>query len=370
MITTKGIIEDIVFDKESGVTQYRVRIPMFHEIEGSSELSTHELPLAIYPLPPHMEKTTLRIGDVVECTLEDGSLDTVVIVGMIPSSSIRNTAGSAETESGVSIENVQSVAFDIQSGSAILPYKIKILTDDETDNIIDGEGRNYVNGDDIACIKGLNEPLIQTIQSLRETLEYLEANLLHLEVRAEMVEEGDTYIPTGSPSATPTPTPTPEPSDDPMSIPANASDDFAARKAYLFPSGMPQTESEMQQYLATIQVPIWDSSTNSETTTSLTVHKKLVAPIQEAFRAMADIRFPVEKAPSSIGQPGTYAYWWRNMSSGSQSYHSYGMCVDVNYLNPDTITQQVANIWKTRGWFWGGDWSNPYDPVHFSYVNH
>ena len=54
MITTKGIIEDIVVDKNTKVVQYRIRIPMFHEIEGSSEISTKELPLAIYPLPPHM----------------------------------------------------------------------------------------------------------------------------------------------------------------------------------------------------------------------------------------------------------------------------------------------------------------------------
>ena len=140
-----------------------------------------------------MEKTTLRIGDVVECTLEDGGLDNVVIIGMIPSSSIRNTAGSAETESGINIENLQSVAFNIQSGSAILPYKIKILTDDETDNIVDGEGRNYINGDDLACIKGLNEPLIQTLQKLQEALDYLETNLLHLEVREETIEEGSSY---------------------------------------------------------------------------------------------------------------------------------------------------------------------------------
>lgn len=367
MITTKGIIEKIEEDKTTKVVQYRVRIPMFHEVEGSSEVSTKELPLAIYPLPPHMEKTTLRVGDVVECTLEDGGLDNVVIIGLIPSSSTRNTFGSRETESKVVMENIDSIAFH-EKGSAILPFNIKIKTDDSTSNLIDGEGRNYVNGEDLSYIRGLNAPVVQTLQKLQETLDYLEKNLLHLEVRAEMIEEGSSVSGSGNVDTSTDPTP-PTP-DDPMSIPANAANDFAERKAYLFPNGLPTTQEDMHQYLQTIQVPIWDSATQTERTTSLNVHKKLVAPIQEAFRAMADIKFHVNPAPTSIGQPGTYAYWWRNMASGSRSYHSYGMCIDVNYLNPETITQQVANIWKTRGWFWGGDWSNPYDPVHFSYVDH
>ena len=189
MITTKGIIEAIEVDRQTQVVQYRIRIPMFHEVEGSSELNTKDLPLAIYPLPPHMEKTTLRVGDVVECTLEDGGLDSVVIVGMIPSSSIRNTTGSKETESKIVAENVDSVTFN-EKGSVILPYNIKIRTDDTTTNLIDGEGRNYVNGEDLSYLRGLNVPLIQTLQKMQETITYLEDTLLDLEVVVETVNEG------------------------------------------------------------------------------------------------------------------------------------------------------------------------------------
>lgn len=189
MITTKGIIEAIEVDRQTQVVQYRIRIPMFHEVEGSSELNTKDLPLAIYPLPPHMEKTTLRVGDVVECTLEDGGLDNVVIIGMIPSSSIRNTRGSKETESKIVVENIDSVTFN-EKGSVILPYNIKIRTDDTTSNLIDGEGRNYVNGEDLSYLKGLNVPLIQTLQKMQETITYLEETLLDLEVVVETVNEG------------------------------------------------------------------------------------------------------------------------------------------------------------------------------------
>ena len=357
MITTKGIIEKVIVDKNTKVIQYRVRLPLFHEVEGSSEISTNDLPLAIYPLPPHMEKTSLRVGDVVECTLEDGGVDNVVILGLVPSSQIRNTAGSDATESKVVIEQVDSIQFD-EKGSVILPFNIKIRTDDATADLIDGEGRNYVNGIDLSYLRGLDAPLIQTLQKLQETVSYLEENLLHLEVRAETISDGDTQI---------TPVPTPTTTDNPMAV----SKDDASRLRYLFPNGVPSSASQMDNYLTTIQVPIYDYDTHVKTTTPITVHKKLVTPIKEAFQAMADINFPVKKAGSAPAQPyTTYAYHWRKMSSGSQSAHSYGCAIDVNYYLPDSITQEVANIWKSRGWFWGGDWKNPHDPVHFCYINH
>lgn len=185
-MTTKGIIERIEVDKDTKVVQYRVRLPLFHEIEGASNVLTQDLPLAIYPLPPHMEKTGLRVGDVVYCTLEDGTLDNVVILGLLPSASIKNTAGSRETESKISVEEIDSAVFN-EKGSAILPYNIKIRTDNETKDLIDGEGRNYVNGEDLSYIRGLTEPVVQKLTALQTTLDYLEANLLRTEVRVTKV---------------------------------------------------------------------------------------------------------------------------------------------------------------------------------------
>lgn len=365
MITTKGIVEGIVVDKKTKVVQYRVRLPLFHEVDGASPVTTNELPLAIYPLPPHMEGTTLRIGDVVECTLEDGGLDNVVILGMIPSSSTRNTAGSLQTESKVSMEKVSSLSFD-EKGSAILPFNVKIRTDDTTSELVDGTDRNYVTGEELSYLRGLTVPLPQVIASLQEKIDYLENTLIKLRIKATTVEQGsgpNTVVP----QPDPTPTPTPDPSSDPMSVPRTD----AARLAYLFPNGVPKSDSEMAQYLTTIQVPIYHYDDHVLTTTSLTVHKKLVEPIKEAFQAMADIYFPVKPAGNRPTQPYTsYAYHWRKMGSGSQSFHSYGCAIDVNYYLPNSITTEVANIWKSRGWFWGGDWSDPWDPVHFCYMNH
>lgn len=191
MITTKGIIEAIEVDKDTNVVQYRVRLPLFHELDKVSNVLTKELPLGIYALPPHMEKTGLRIGDVVYCSLEDGTLDNVVILGLLPSSSIKNTAGSRETESKISVEEIDSASFNIK-GSVVLPYNIKIRTDNETKDLIDGEGRNYVNGEDLSHLRGLDAPLVQTLKDIQTTLDYLEENLMRYEVRITKVySEGD-----------------------------------------------------------------------------------------------------------------------------------------------------------------------------------
>lgn len=191
MITTKGVIEQVIKDRDTGVIQYRVRMPLFHEVEGSSEVKTNELPLAIYPLPPHMENTELRIGDVVECTLEDGGLDTVVILGLIPSSQTKNTAGSMQTESKIAVYNISSASFD-PKGSADLPSQIKIRLNDEDEELIDREEyeRNFINIDDLRCIKGLTTPLTVQLDRINEILTYLEDNLLDLEVRVEPISKG------------------------------------------------------------------------------------------------------------------------------------------------------------------------------------
>lgn len=193
MITTKGIIESV--ETVSGITQYRVRMPLFHETKTSSNITTKQLPLAIYPLPPHMEGTVLKVGDVVECSLEDGGLDTIVIHGLIPSSSIQNTAGSTETESQISMTNVNTISFNMQNGIAELPYKIKILADKDANELVESSNkqlRNYIDGEDLSYLKGLNAPLIETLTKIQETLDYLERTLLRTEVQVFVENPGRT----------------------------------------------------------------------------------------------------------------------------------------------------------------------------------
>ena len=152
------------------------------------------------------------------------------------------------------------------------------------------------------------------------------------------------------------------------------------RMNWLFPNGVPSSESEMQQYLTDVEVPIIDESGNNSTI-SLTVHKKLAEEIKAIFTDMTKVKnFRIKS--------DTYAYDWRQMASGTghMSHHSYGVAIDINADdNPATytggeynpggnyfsVTDEIVKIWKDHGFYWGGDWSGYYkDYMHFTYTNH
>ena len=152
------------------------------------------------------------------------------------------------------------------------------------------------------------------------------------------------------------------------------------RMSWLFPNGVPSSESEMQQYLTNIEVPITNES-GSRSTLSLTVHKKLATEVKLLFDDMMKVNnFRIK--------PDTYFYEWRLMASGTghMSHHSYGVAIDINpddnpatytggSYNPGgnyfSITDEIVQIWKKHGFYWGGDWNGYYkDYMHFTYTNH
>lgn len=153
------------------------------------------------------------------------------------------------------------------------------------------------------------------------------------------------------------------------------------RMKYLFPNGVPTSENAMSTYLETIQVPIKNES-GTETTTHLTVHKKLSSEIKAVFQEILAVdNFRVKSSE-------TGAYNWRYMASGtgSLSHHSYGVAIDLNWNdNPATytggtyspggnyysVTDEIVKIWKKHGFYWGGDWDGYYrDYMHFTYTDH
>lgn len=149
---------------------------------------------------------------------------------------------------------------------------------------------------------------------------------------------------------------------------------------WLFPDGLPSSPNEMQKYLTQITVPIVNKNGN-KATMILTVHKKLASEIKEVFKDMEDAGFKIKPEE-------TAGYNWRTMASNSASisHHSYGCVVDVNWTSNGasytnwgyhpgedefSVTQNIVNIWKGHGFYWGGDWSPAYfDPMHFTYTNH
>lgn len=159
-------------------------------------------------------------------------------------------------------------------------------------------------------------------------------------------------------------------SDDNGSVQGIAPED---RMKWLFPSGIPTSAGVMEQYLTTISVPVCDTK-GKVTYVNVRCHRKLAASIKACFEEMAEIRFPVQY---------NGCYVWRQMSgSDSISHHSYGVAVDINaganaqYTHGDKsspyfINSKVVKIWKSHGFYWGGDWDDAYvDPMHFTYTDH
>lgn len=82
-----------------------------------------------------------------------------------------------------------------------------------------------------------------------------------------------------------------------------------------------------------------------------------------------------EKINYSFDQIETFN--WRVKTDGyGQSLHSYGVAIDINApRNPYSFSGQLVsdlpkgmiNIFKKHGFYWGGDWKNFCDPMHFEW---
>ena len=154
---------------------------------------------------------------------------------------------------------------------------------------------------------------------------------------------------------------------------------LSLRMWWLFPDGVPEDEVGMRRMMVTVTVPLYqeDGSTKDA---EITCHPRLATEIAAIFEEMKEAKFP-------ISQVGCYGYRHMNNGTGTHalSHHSYGVCVDLNWdVNPHVswgttpdetspyyISQEVVDIWKKHGFYWGGDWGEPYtDWMHFTYTDH
>ncbi|GHU56832.1 hypothetical protein AGMMS49975_20930 [Clostridia bacterium] len=135
----------------------------------------------------------------------------------------------------------------------------------------------------------------------------------------------------------------------------------------------------------------------------LIVNKLVADEVLEIFAELYDARYPIEKMclpdeyggndEESMQDNNTSAFNDRPISKKSLSYHQFGLAIDVNplynpYYNAKSKlvqpkagkpyldrTAEVAqyirkddicyNAFLSRGWSWGGDWTNPKDYQHF-----
>lgn len=160
----------------------------------------------------------------------------------------------------------------------------------------------------------------------------------------------------------------------------------AQKLKFLFPNGTPTTQSQTKRYMATVDIPI-TTKTGKKTTMKLTIHKQLVADVQDVFRTAQAGGFKIYEA---------YGYSFRRMNnggSGKLSHHSYGVAIDINvkenyshrggtvyagsFWNPKKSPYSIPRngilekAFKAKGWKWGGNWSGNYqDYMHFSFTGH
>lgn len=153
--------------------------------------------------------------------------------------------------------------------------------------------------------------------------------------------------------------------------------DKNARLQFLFPNGTPSNQAGMKTYLTTIKVEILDRNGNPSTA-SLTCHKSLASSIQAAYKEMKAKGFRAYE---------NGCYNWRKMTNSSaMSNHAFGVAIDINqsynpYVNGTSsstwqnapgcykIQGDIVTIWKNYGFYWGGDYKNIKDYMHFEYVS-
>ena len=152
----------------------------------------------------------------------------------------------------------------------------------------------------------------------------------------------------------------------------------AAKQSWLFPGGVPTSESQMNQYLGTAHCRCRRAD-GSIRTINMTVHKKIAPLVEHIFEELLSV-------------PGYYiqdlgCYEWRMTASGTgrMSNHAYALAIDVNAdanpavywgyspnpSDPRYNNSTVVSIFKKYGFYWGGDWDRDtyYDPMHFSFTD-
>lgn len=136
-------------------------------------------------------------------------------------------------------------------------------------------------------------------------------------------------------------------------------------------------------------------------TGEMIVHASVAEDVVGVFRRLHELRFPIEEMrvvdapeldapPTGDGNNTTSFVCRPAVGSGSWSEHASGLAVDVNpfhnpyvrgdlvlpelasayadreWRRPGMVTSEVVEAFARVGWGWGGDWTSPVDPMHFS----
>lgn len=149
-----------------------------------------------------------------------------------------------------------------------------------------------------------------------------------------------------------------------------------------------ETKEAAASHMKTFNVPVWKMTASGgkyASTYSITVHEKLARSVKCIFKEIyaLDIQFPIKQLNGfmyrKVGGVGL-------SRSTLMSVHSFGAAIDINpgdydndyFLgkgndlrdksNPYCIPDEVIEIFKKYGWFWGGEFEICADTMHFQYL--
>ncbi len=155
----------------------------------------------------------------------------------------------------------------------------------------------------------------------------------------------------------------------------------------------------IRETLVLVDLP-YLSFNGDRTVGQMVVHKSAKMDVVDIFSELFHRHFPVMSIfptviydwddERSMEANNTSAFNYRTiMGTDRLSNHSYGLAIDLNPLQnpyilsdgrvfpkgavydqnqPGTITPIIADIFRGRGWKWGGDWVSPKDWQHFEKI--
>lgn len=131
-------------------------------------------------------------------------------------------------------------------------------------------------------------------------------------------------------------------------------------------------------------------------TGQLVIHAELAKEVELIFKELLKCKFPIEKMipvvafnwddDASMAANNTSGFNYRTILGTMRfSHHATGRAIDINpFLNPyergpfiappgaiydtkipGTTTEEIAELFKNRGWEWGGNWTTRKDWQHF-----
>ena len=116
----------------------------------------------------------------------------------------------------------------------------------------------------------------------------------------------------------------------------------------------------------------WDRHTNSRVQSLQPAVKNAALNFVNEVQQSLNLKLRVTSAYRSIEeQDALFKQGGVTKARGGQSYHNYGLAIDVCIISADgknadfNITNPIANIGKKLGFAWGGDWKGFVDKPHF-----